>query len=319
MKAVDLFCGCGGLSLGFEKVGFDIAAAYDYWDAAIACYKANFTHPIFKEDLSDTDNMVKKIKKYSPDIVIGGPPCQDFSHAGKRNEGGRADLTKSFAVIVTTTSPEWFVMENVDRMQNSKAYEAARNAFKEAGYGLNERVLDASYCGVPQKRKRFFCIGKLGAEDGFLDDMFENALSKKPMTIRNYLGNILCVEHYYRHPRNYSRRAVFSIDEPSPTVRGVNRPIPAGYTGHKGDPVTVDGLRCLTTKERSLIQTFPKKFKLIGSKTDIEQMIGNAVPVNLARFVGGIIINYIKEEQENAANFLRMAGTKHRDWVQRAS
>ena len=63
-------------------------------------------------------------------------------------------------------------------------------------------------------------------------------------------------------------------------MRGVNSPVPKGYPGHPGDPVGVTGkLRCLTTRERSLIQTYPKNFKLVGSKTDLEQIIGNAVPV----------------------------------------
>jgi DNA (cytosine-5)-methyltransferase 1 len=71
---------------------------------------------------------------------------------------------------VTAIHPRWFVMENVDRAQKSGAYATARAVFKSAGYGLTETILDASLCGVPQKRKRFFCIGSLGAEDGFLSD-----------------------------------------------------------------------------------------------------------------------------------------------------
>ncbi len=119
------------------------------------------------------------------------------------------------------------------------------------------------------------------------------------MTIRDYLGNKLGLEHYYRHPRNYSRRGVFSIDEPSPTVRGVNRPIPSGYAKHSGDPVNVElsQIRPLTTKERSYLQTFPEDFEWIGTKTNLEQMVGNAVPVNLAEFVANAIKEfYLKGE-----------------------
>lgn len=292
MKIIDLFAGCGGLSLGLHKAGIEVMAAFEIWDAAIDCYRANFDHPIFKEDLSDSEAIVKIISSYSPDMIVGGPPCQDFSTAGKRSEGNRANLTKSYATIVASIKPEWFIMENVARAQKSEAYEAARNAFKNAGYGLTERVLDASYCGVPQKRKRFFCIGKIGEIDGFLNKTIDSTLSKKPMTIREYAGESFDIEHYYRHPRNYSRRAVFSIDEPSPTIRGVSRPVPEGYKGHAGDTANLNGVRCLTTAERALIQTFPPTFKMIGAKTNIEQMIGNAVPVNLAAFVGKAIISY---------------------------
>jgi DNA (cytosine-5)-methyltransferase 1 len=104
-------------------------------------------------------------------------------------------------------------------------------------------------------------------------------------------------ENLCRHPRNYCRRAVFSIDEASPTIRGVNHPIPKGYPGHPNDPVVISkGVRPLTTSERSQIQTFPKDFMWTGSKTDVEQMIGNAVPVNLAKFVALAIIDYGKTE-----------------------
>lgn len=286
MRVVDLFAGCGGLSLGFEQQGFNVVAAFELWDAAIKCYEANFTHPIFQVDLSDTQAAVQLIKEYRPDIIIGGPPCQDFSHAGKRVEAKRALLTDSYAEIISMIKPICFVMENVARAQKSNAYASAREIFKKAGYGLTEIVLDASLCGTPQKRKRFFCFGMLSKEDGFALNSLSSKQSKKAMTLRDYFGESLGFEFYYRHPRNYNRRAVFSIDEPAPTMRGVNRPVPKGYPGHPNDaaPITPD-MHVLTIEERGLIQTFPKTFQWVGNKTDVEQMIGNAVPVNLAKYV----------------------------------
>lgn len=295
-RVVDLFSGCGGLSLGFQNVGFDIVAAYENWDLAVRCYSLNFKHPVYCADLSDVEKAVKEIGRIQPDVIIGGPPCQDFSHAGKRIEDKRACLTGSFAEIVTGIRPVWFVMENVDRARKSDAYAAARMLFKEAGYGLTEVVLDASLCGVPQKRKRFFCIGSLGQEDGFLSDHIMNQQSENETTIRDYLGTSLGFEYYYRHPRNYSRRGIYSIDEPAATIRGVNRPVPQGYPGHPNDACALNPtIRCMTTKERSLIQTFPQDFHWIGNKTDIEQMIGNAVPVKLAEFVGNELQYHITE------------------------
>lgn len=290
MNAVDLFAGCGGLSLGFQKQGFNIVAAFEWWDAAVNCYRANFSHPVFQTDLSNVAASVKQIQPFQPDIIIGGPPCQDFSHAGKRIEADRAVLTDAYAEIIATIKPACFVMENVDRARNSKAYSDARKTFKEAGYGLTEVVLDASLCGTPQRRKRFICFGMQGAQDGFALNAFLEGQAEKPMTLRDYFGDTLGFEYYYRHPRNYSRRAVFSIDEPAPTMRGVNRPVPKGYPGHPNDACAVtEKLHALTTPERAMIQTFPSDFKWIGSKTDIEQMIGNAVPVNLAQYVAKIV------------------------------
>ena len=293
-RVVDLFAGCGGLSQGFLNAGFDIVGAFEFWDVAADCYEANFSHPVFRDDLYNVEGAIKKINALKPDVIIGGPPCQDFSHAGKRIENRRAALTEVFAEIISSVAPAWFVMENVDRSQKSDAYANAREELKKAGYGLTEIILTASFCGVPQRRKRFFCIGSLNHNDGFLTDIINNNLSTTEMTLRDYFGSSLDLEYYYRHPRNYSRRAIYSIDEPSATIRGVNRPVPLGYPGHKNDACVIDDtIRPLTTLERALIQTFPPNFKWSGNKTEMEQMIGNAVPVKLAEYVAKALSNHI--------------------------
>ena len=190
MRVVDLFAGCGGLSLGFQNAGFDVVAAFDNWDASIEVYKKNFSHPIMKEDLSDIENSINDIQKFSPDMIIGGPPCQDFSSAGKRNEdNGRGDLTVCYAKIISNVRPQWFVMENVERILKTNKLVDAKKIYKAAGYGLTQKVLDASLCGVPQKRKRFVLIGKLGEKDGFMDYFLSKNIPRKEMTMYDYFGN----------------------------------------------------------------------------------------------------------------------------------
>lgn len=311
MVTVDLFSGCGGLSLGFQKAGVDVVAAYDKWDAAIKVYQRNFEHPVYSADLSDVESCSGHIKTYAPDMIIGGPPCQDFSSAGLRNEdNGRGDLTVSYASIVSEVRPQWFVMENVATITKTNKLMSAKSIFKSAGYGLTQVVLNAALCGVPQKRKRFFLIGLLGADDGFMSDFIDSRLAKKEMSVKDYFGDKIDVEYYYRHPRSYARRGVFSVNEPSPTVRGVNRPVPSGYKLHPNDPVkSLDGIRPLTFKERSMIQTFPENFVFLGSKSDIEQMVGNAVPVNLASFVAKSILEYAEENDLTARH--RLQGDSH--------
>ena len=307
MKVVDLFCGCGGMSLGFGLAGEEILAGFDNWDKALNVYKENFSHPVFKADLKNVEKSVQQIIPFNPDMIIGGPPCQDFSSAGKRDEnGGRGDLTVCYADIISNIRPEWFVMENVSRILKTQKLVEAKEVFRQAGYGLTQYVLDASLCGVPQARKRFVLIGRLGEKDDFLLRFINHRLASKPLTVAEYFGEDLDIQYYYRHPRSYVRRGIFSVNEPSPTIRGVNRPMPKGYPLHPGDPVkSLEGIRTLTTEERARIQTFPKTFRFIGSKTDVEQMIGNAVPVNLGRFIAETIQAYINFSATNLNEFRR--------------
>ena len=300
LRVVDLFAGCGGMSLGFMKAGFDVVSAFENWKEAADIYRKNFDHPLHEEDLGDP-NVVSTIKSYSPQILIGGPPCQDFSSAGHRNESlGRADLTYSFANIIRESKPEFFVMENVDRITKSKTYPEAERIIRESGYGLTTVVLDASYCGVPQKRKRFFLIGELNGQDNFLKRQLIENQTEKPMTMYDYLGDSLGVEYYFRIPRSYNRRAVFSIHEPCVTIRGVDRPIPKNYKKHPGDLVEIgEKVRALTVKERSYVQTFPREFIFEGPKTHLNQMIGNAVPVELAKYVAVQLMNHINQNNES--------------------
>jgi DNA (cytosine-5)-methyltransferase 1 len=297
MKTVDLFAGCGGLSLGFQKAGFSINAAYDNWAPAVEVYRDNFAHPVHQMDLENWKAVRGHIEQYSPDVIIGGPPCQDFSIAGDRNEKtGRANLTISFAKIVAKVRPAWVVMENVYNIDKSYVLPKALDIFKKASYGITTAILDASFLGVPQARKRFFLIGHLNSEDGFLQELLVNRQSKTRTTVYDYLGDSLNTEFYYMHPRSYNRRAVFSIHEPSATIRGVNRPIPGGYKKHPADKADISNkVRALETKERSYIQTFPKRFKLSGSKTTMEQLIGNAVPTKMAEYVARCILRYLKK------------------------
>ena len=295
MRIVDLFCGAGGMSLGFQEAGFSIVLAADNWEVALECYKKNFKHPIKQLDLHNVDHVSLEILKVRPDIIIGGPPCQDFSGAGSRKEGSRAMLTSDYARIVAKCSPKYFVMENVARARLSNAYKTARQIFTEAGYGLTEIVLDACFCGVPQHRKRFFCIGGKRETEGFLEKLLISRQSDVAMSLRDYFGDALSFEYYYQHPRNYSRRGVFSVDEPSVTIRGATRPMPKYYKRHSLDAAAPhrNGIRAFTVAERAAIQMFPQNYLWSESPSANNQMIGNAVPIGLAKYVADALMYYI--------------------------
>ena len=101
VKVVDLFAGCGALALGFQNAGFQVLAAFDNWKEALQCYRDNFPdHSVVDCDLGDVDKSIELVRKYKPDMIIGGPPCQDFSHARLRSTRGAG------AGFVTAASSE---------------------------------------------------------------------------------------------------------------------------------------------------------------------------------------------------------------------
>jgi len=304
---LSLFPGIGLLDMAFEAEGFCVVRGPDLlWGGDVRAF-----HP-------PTGRF---------DGVIGGPPCQMFSTLGRRFNGRRKktaqNLIPEFSRIIRETRPRWFVMENVEQIKKSHILQDVIAQFTKADYGLTSTILDASFCGVPQARTRFFLIGHLCGKHNELTGIIRRGLTKKQMTVRDYLGDSLGINNYYRHPRNYNRRAIFSIDEPSPTVRGVNRPVPPNYQLNSCDPEGVDlkKIRPLTTIERSLLQTFPKTFKFSGTKTNLEQMIGNAVPVQLATFVARSIKEFCEQGEvqdqlhlfELEPNFEMPSGPLHRE------
>ena len=306
MKVVDLFSGCGGMSLGFSSQGFRIVRAYDNWEKAIETYRKNLPNhnPTLLNLLelkNDEHPEVQELKQIAPDVLIGGPPCQDFSAAGKRNGNGKnGNLTPLFAELALKINPTWIVMENVNTIKTigEDQLTKAKSLLKEGGYGITTVVLNAADFGVPQNRKRFFLIARKNGKD---NEMFEHlSRQKKPrISVKDYFSkNSLKLDdlsHYYRHPRKYTRRAIFSTEEVSPTIRGVNRPIPKTYKSHEGDTQKdLAKVRPLTSKERAIIQTFPQNFNFIGNKSEVEQQIGNAVPPVLAAAIASAIKNFEK-------------------------
>ncbi|MBN1611405.1 MAG: DNA cytosine methyltransferase [Polyangiaceae bacterium] len=168
--AIDLFAGAGGLSLGFEQAGFDIAAAVEFDPIHAATHEMNFpsTTVICRDvrDLSGRDiRRLAGLGRRRIDAVIGGPPCQGFSLIGQRVlEDKRNELVFHFVRLVLELKPRTFVMENVPGMvtgSHTQLLEELIERFKDGGYRvrLPYRTLAATHFGVPQERRRLFIMG----------------------------------------------------------------------------------------------------------------------------------------------------------------
>lgn len=174
-NVIDLFCGCGGLSLGFEKAGYNVLLGIDVWEDALTTYRHNHINQnTLCGDLATLtpEEVADKINHEKVDVIIGGPPCQGFSVAGKRIvEDKRNELYKSFVMMVAHFKPKAFVLENVPNilsLGDGIIRDAIVKDFSELGYKVVYKVLIASDYGVPQNRRRAIFVGLLdGSEFNF--------------------------------------------------------------------------------------------------------------------------------------------------------
>ncbi|MBQ7797889.1 MAG: DNA cytosine methyltransferase [Clostridia bacterium] len=165
-KIIDLFCGCGGLSKGFEKAGFEVVLAIDFWKDAVLTFNHNHKQKVAQCcDIKDiTDDMLIALNQEHDIVgVIGGPPCQGFSTVGKREKDDpRNTLYQEYCRVVKTINPEFFVLENVKgllTLDNGSYKKSIIDTFSNLGYNVSFKVLNAANFGVPQKRERVFFVG----------------------------------------------------------------------------------------------------------------------------------------------------------------
>lgn len=313
-KYIDLFAGAGGMSLGFDNAEFENVLAVEYDKCFAETYSFNFPkHNLKVADIKtiSNDEIKKLIGNRKIDVIIGGPPCQGFSIAGKigRNfiDDERNQLFKEFVRFVEVVKPRIFVMENVAALKThnkGKTIEEIIKEFEKIGYTVKCDVLNAVDYGVPQQRRRIFVIGTLGKENKFnfpkkttkqmtikdaLKDLPElksgetsdipnhNAMnhSKQMLEKMSYVkdgGNRNDIPEDIRPKSGDIRKYIrYNSDDPSICITGDMRKV-FHYNQN----------RALTGRELARIQTFPDDFIFKGNAGKVQQQIGNAVPPKLA-------------------------------------
>lgn len=199
-RVLDLFCGAGGLSLGFKLAGFQIVGGIDFQQDAIYTHEKNFKNSIsICGDIKEiNDEKVKELFQDKVDVIIGGPPCQGFS-AGNRQQienDPRNKLFFEFIRFVRILKPKAVVIENVRQILTKDKGFAKNKIFEileELGYNVDVRVLTASEYGVPQNRNRAVFIG-VKKEIGKINyDMIKKV--SKPVTVKEAIGELYELEN----------------------------------------------------------------------------------------------------------------------------
>lgn len=328
MNVVSFFAGAGGLDLGFEKAGFNVVWANEYDKDIWETYEKNH-----KNTILDRRSIVNIQSDEVPecDGIIGGPPCQSWSEAGSLRgiNDKRGQLFFDFIRILEAKQPKFFLAENVSGMlleRHSEALKNIKEMFKNAGYRLSFKLLNASDFDVPQDRKRVFFVGI--REDLNFEFQFPQPLNDK-VTLEQKIadlkdtvvpakeGNKTNKENCKVSNNEYmiggfssmfmSRNRVRSWDEQSFTIQAGGRHAPIHPQAPKMKfieqnirvfvPGKEDLYRRLSVRECARIQTFPNDFVFHYNHIAAGyKMIGNAVPVNLAKHIA----ISIKSQIENA-------------------
>jgi DNA (cytosine-5)-methyltransferase 1 len=327
MKIVSFFAGAGGLDLGFKKAGFDVIWANEYDKEIWETYEKNHTDTIL-----DRRSIVNIPANEIPncDGIIGGPPCQSWSEAGAARgiKDKRGQLFYDFIRILEKKQPKFFLAENVSGMLISKhteALEGIKEMFKNTGVGyeLSFQMLNSCNYNVPQDRKRVFFIGirkdlgfkyqfptetfpKINLESA-IGDLKEGVLAAQEYNNTN--GDICKIPNHEYMIGGFSsifmsRNRVRAWDEQSFTIQAGGRQAPIHPQAPKmkfieqNKRVFVPGkehlYRRLSVRECARIQTFPDDFIFHYKKIAAGyKMIGNAVPVNMAKFLAESIKNQL--------------------------
>lgn len=313
-NVLDLFCGCGGMTEGLKET-LNIVCGIDIWDKAINSYKENHNHLSFCEDLTKfpPEELEKKINS-KIDIIVGGPPCQGFSMAGKRDKNDpRNSLFMEFYKYISYFKPKAFIMENVmgilsmKMKNNEKAIDIIMDKLSE-NYNCCINKLYASDFYVPQNRRRVIIIGirkDLNIIPNEIEVVIKNKeqripvstvlenksnIDKKYFLSEKAINGINKKKEKMKEKKNGFGAQFLDLDKPSYTI-------PARYWKDGYDALVKysdEEIRRLTIKELKRIQTFPDNYILIGNKKEQIMQIGNAVACKFAYYLGKYINNILQ-------------------------
>jgi DNA (cytosine-5)-methyltransferase 1 len=298
MRAIDLFCGAGGSSLGAAAAGVEIVAGFDVWPVAGSVYRANFPHARFYPcDLAilvESDIQVMRDDLGPVDLLLASPPCTDHSPARGAGLPSLAGLDLPWCVwrFAAVFLPRWIVVENVVQMRRWHGFRAFLYALMHLGYCVRIWVLDAADFGVPQRRRRLYIVCDREAEPPEI----------APRTPHTPVRDVIDLDGYAYTPLYMPRRSLATIERVERALRVLGRDATflSVYYGSGSQWQTLDApLRTVTTRghfalvrpgrgghEMRMLQvdelrramSFPVWFDFGGcTRTDTMRLLGNAV------------------------------------------
>jgi DNA (cytosine-5)-methyltransferase 1 len=334
---LSLFCGAGGLDLGFERANFEIGLAFDKKADSVHSYNHNRPRPpkAYCADVGSIDlGMLDQLfgGTFKPEGLVGGPPCQSFSQANRSitDDDPRHRLPLVYASLLkrlNDRSPvKFFVMENVKGLRSglhSHRLALFKKALGEAGFTVSEQLLNAADYGTPQNRERLFLVG---LNSRLFGEAAWSAPPKAPPEdrappVRSVLEGLPEPEHFSRtakpnasrhHPNHwcmapksprFSNGSLAPGDSSHRSFKTLSwdRPSITVAYGHREVHVHPGCHRRLSVHEAMLLQGFPPKYELIGSLSSQIDQVGEAVPPPMAEAVARSVSRLIAQLEEREA------------------
>jgi DNA (cytosine-5)-methyltransferase 1 len=304
MKVASLFCGCGGLDLGFVQAGYDIVWANDYDKYAVETYNLNFAHHAICEDINKID--INKIPVH--DVLIGGFPCQPFSMMGKEKgfEDKRGTLFFKVIEIVENQrsrghQPRIIVLENVRNLMThdkGNTFKVIKQELQSLGYNVFAEKINSADYGVPQTRNRVYLVC-----------LMENIKYSFPKPKKNNLTMQDILEHDVDAKYFLSERILKTIMSTGtggyyakseidlPIARPLTATMAKMHRACQDNYVTQEhGIRRLTPRECARLQGFPDNFKISVSDAQAYKQFGNAVTVNVSYAIAKSILEQVNND-----------------------
>jgi len=300
MRALDIFCGVGGSSLGAAMAGANVVAAIDMWPLACETYKDNFINTRFIRRKLEYVKPREVFREVGPiDLLLASPECTNHTCAKGNGEKSEESRKTAFHVIrfARVLRPRWIVIENVIQMRSWERYPQWISRLKSLGYHVREQVLNANQFGVPQSRKRLFVTCDR--------ERVPPEVAPPPTIARLSAREIVDSDGEYRFSKlRTEKRAVATIDRAERAISevGSTRPFLLVYYGTDGAGgwqgldvplrtiTTVDRfayvrrnghgheMRMLQVPELKRAMGFPNDYKLgHGTRRDKIKLLGNAV------------------------------------------
>lgn len=296
--AIDLFAGCGGLSLGFEAAGIK-TIGYEIIEDCCNTYRNNLHSECYQEFITET-TVFPKVR-----IVIGGPPCQPFSRFGKQK--GREDSRNGFPAFieaVRSIKPDIFICENVKGLLESMNdyYEKILSEFRAMGYIVDSKIVKMVKHDVPQRRERMVMVGHHGGfcfpkeksyqiTSGEALGELATQIPNNPMFLTPSMDEYIA--KYEAASKCITPRDLH-LNKPARTLTCRNI---AGATSDMHRIKLNDGRRRrITVREAARLQSFPDWFEFSGTQESQFNQIGNAVPPMFAYQLAQAVIKYLEEK-----------------------